>query len=104
MVVMELLRSKGLVPDISSGVSDVDFGIGPALRGDSMKVASALRSNGRSVDLVLEDKRMKWVFKHAERVGAGRLVLVMPEEWGDGKVRIKDLESGEEADVLFDEL
>ena len=47
---------------------------------------------------------MKWVFKHAERVGAGRLVLVMPEEWGDGKVRIKDLESGEEADVLFDEL
>ena len=104
MVVMELLSSKGLVPDIPSSVSDVVFSMGPELRGASMRVASSLRSKGHSVDLVLEDKRMKWVFKHAERVGAGRLVMVMPEEWSKGKVRIKELDSGEESDVSFDEL
>jgi histidyl-tRNA synthetase len=54
--------------------------------------------------LVLEDKRMKWVFRHAERSGAQRLVMVMPEEWGAGNVRIKDLESGEETDISFDDL
>ena len=104
MVVMELLSSKGLVPDIPSSVSDVVFSMGPELRGASMLVASSLRSKGHSVDLILEDKRMKWVFKHAERVGAGRLVMVMPEEWSKGKVRIKELDSGEESDVSFDEL
>lgn len=104
MVVMELLSSKGLVPDIPSSVSDVVFSMGPELRGASMRVASSLRSKGHSVDLVLEDKRMKWVFKHAERVGARRLVMVMPEEWSKGKVRIKELVSGEESDVSFDEL
>ena len=104
MVVMELLSSKGLVPDIPSSVSDVVFSMGPELRGASMRVASSLRSKGHSVDLVLEDKRMKWVFKHAERGGAGRLVMVMPEEWSKGKVRIKELDSGEESDVSFDEL
>ena len=69
-----------------------------------MSVASKLRESGRSVDLVLDDKRMKWAFKHADRTGAQRLVMVMPDEWSSGKVRIKDLDSGEESDVSFDDL
>ena len=47
---------------------------------------------------------MKWAFKHAERIGADRLVMVMPEEWKSEKVRIKDLHTGEESDVSFEEL
>ena len=104
MVVMELLAEKGLVPDLTNGVSDVVFGMGAELRGAAMQVASALRANGRSVDLVLEDKRMKWVFKHAERCGASRLVMVMPDEWAAGKVRIKDLGTGEESTVAVEDL
>ena len=41
---------------------------------------------------------MKWAFKHAERVGANRIILVAPEEWNEGKVRIKNLQTGEEID------
>ena len=41
---------------------------------------------------------MKWAFRHAERTGAQRLVMVMPEEWNEGKVRIKNLQTGEEID------
>ena len=76
MVVMELLADKGLLPELSTGVSDVVFGMGTELRGAAMQVAAKLRSAGRTVDLVLEDKKMKWVFKHAERCGATRLVMV----------------------------
>jgi histidyl-tRNA synthetase len=47
---------------------------------------------------------MKWAFKHAERTGAERLVLVMPNEWEEGKVRIKNLDSGEESDVAIGDL
>ena len=104
MVIMELLREKGLLPDISSRVSDVVFSMDESLRGAAMMVSSKLRDSGRTVDLVLEPKKMKWVFKHSERTGAERLVMVMPDEWQAGKVRIKDLKTGEESDTDFESL
>ena len=104
MVVMELLADKGLLPELSTGVSDVVFGMGTELRGAAMQVAAKLRSAGRTVDLVLENKKMKWVFKHAERCGATRLVMVMPDEWAEGKVRIKDLDIGEESTVAMEDM
>ena len=78
--------------------------MGTELRGAAMQVAAKLRSAGRTVDLVLEDKKMKWVFKHAERCGTTRLVMVMPDEWAEGKVRIKNLDYGEESTVAMDDL
>ena len=104
MVIMELLSEKGLLPDISSRVSDVVFSMNESLRGAAMEVSSKLRGAGRRVDLVLEPKKMKWVFKHAERTGTERLVMVMPAEWDSGKVRIKDLQTGEENDIEFKDL
>jgi len=104
MVIMELLSDKGLLPDISSRVSDVVFSMDESLRGAAMEVSSKLREAGRTVDLVLEPKKMKWVFKHAERTGADRLVMVMPAEWDSGKVRIKDLQTGEESNIDFKSL
>ena len=104
MVVMELLEAKGLVPKLHNGTQDIVFGMGSELRGAAMRVASSLRSGGRSVDLVLEDKKMKWVFRHAERLGAERLVMVMPDEWSNGNVKLKQLSTGEESEVPFEEL
>ena len=104
MVIMELLAEKGLVPELIGGVDDVVISLSPELRNAAMSVATSLRSTGKSVDLVLEDKRLKWAFKHAERSGAQRLVMVMPDEWKEGKVKIKDLESGEEIEVSVDSL
>ena len=104
MVIMELLAEKGLVPELIGGVDDVVISLSPELRNAAMSVATSLRNTGKSVDLVLEDKRLKWAFKHAERSGAQRLVMVMPDEWKEGKVKIKDLESGEEIEVSVDSL
>ena len=104
MVIMELLMDKGLVPDLASGNEDIVIALSEDLRPAAMSVAARLRASGRSVDLVLEDKRMKWAFRHAERSGAQRMVMVMPDEWAAGNVRIKELESGEESDVAVDDL
>ena len=104
MVIMELLNEKGLVPDLPSGNQDIVIAINEDLRSAAMSVATKLRASGRSVDLVLEDKRMKWAFRHAERTGAQRLVMVMPDEWAAGNVRIKELESGKESDVAVGDL
>ena len=104
MVIMELLNDKGLIPDLPSGNEDIVIAIDENLRAAAMSVATKLRASGRTVDLVLEDKRMKWAFRHAERTGAQRLVMIMPDEWAAGNVRIKELESGEESDVAVSDL
>ena len=104
MVIMELLADKDLLPELLSGVEDVVIPLSSDLRNVAVKVASVLRSSDRLVDLVLDDKKMKWAFKHAERIGATRIVIVGKEEWSRQKIKIKDLETGEETELSIEDL
>ncbi len=104
MVIMELLSEKGLVPELISGVDDIVLPLNQDLRGIAVKAASSLRSSDRTVDLVLDDKKIKWAFKHAERTGARRLVLIAPDEWSRKMIKVKDLETGEESEVSIEDL
>jgi len=104
MVIMDLLAERKLIPDLLNVIDDIVVPLNPDLRNVAVMVASSLRVSGRMVDLVLEDKKMKWVFKHAERIGAKRLVLLAPEEWSRKKVKIKDLETGEESEVSLSDI
>ena len=104
MVIMELLVEKGLVPGLVSGIDDIVIPLNPDLRNVAVRVAASLRDSDRTVDLVLEDKKMKWVFKHAERIGAKRLVLVAPDEWSRKKIKVKDLETGDESEISLDDI
>jgi len=104
MVIMELLSDRGLLPTISSRCQDVVISLSEDLRPAAMIVASKLRENGRAVDIILENKKLKWAFRHADRIGASRLVMIMPEEWNSGMVKIKNLDSGDENDISIDDL
>jgi histidyl-tRNA synthetase len=75
-----------------------------ALRPAACGVVARLRAAGRSVELLLEPKKMKAVFKAAERSNARRLLLVGGEEWGRGAVAVKDLASREQREVPVEQL
>ena len=98
-VIVELLSEKGLLPELPRRFDDVVFPFSAELRPAAMEVADRLRKAGRSVDLVLEERRMKWAFRHADSCGASRLVLVAPDEWERGLVKVRDLVTGEEREV-----
>ncbi|KAL6654977.1 hypothetical protein ACP70R_005803 [Stipagrostis hirtigluma subsp. patula] len=102
-VIVELLKEKGLLPDMSRQIDDIVFPLDEELEGPASSIASSLRKKGRAVDLV-EDKRLKWVFKHAERINASRLILVGNSEWERGMVRVKILSTREEFEVKAGEL
>jgi len=104
MVIMELLKDKNLLPQLLSGVEDIVIALDPELKNVAVKVASVLRDSDRLVDLVLENKKIKWAFKHAERVGANRIIIVAPEEWNRQKIKVKDLQSGEEFETTLEEI
>ena len=106
-VIMELVKDKGLLPESlkSGNVDDLVYPMNAALRPAAMGIAARLRAAGRSVDLVIEDgKKPKWAFKHAERCGASRVVLIGEKEWEQGVVRVKDLATREETDVKPEDL
>ena len=104
MVIMELLAEKDLIPELVSDIDDIVIPLNSDLRNAAVMVAASLRNSGRTVDLVLEDKKMKWAFKHAERIGAARLVLLAPDEWSRKMVKIKDLDTGEESEISLSDI
>ena len=104
-VIVELLKEKGLLPAPAHEVQDVVFCMSESLRPVAGKAASQLRGKGRTVDVVLaEGKKLKWAFKHAERVAAEQLVLVGEREWEQGCVSVKSLAEREQRDIPIDEL
>ena len=104
MVIMELLAEKDLIPELVSDIDDTVIPLNSDLRNAAVMVAASLRNSGRTVDLVLEDKKMKWVFKHVERVGAKSLVLLAPDEWSRKMVKVKDLDTGEESEISLNDI
>jgi histidyl-tRNA synthetase len=99
-VIVELLKMTDKLPSLSrTEVQAVVFPFDEQLRETAMGAAAALRGAGMATDLVLDKKKTKWAFKHAERLGAEYLVFIAPSEAAEGNARIKDLASGEEEDV-----
>ncbi|KAF4704788.1 hypothetical protein FOZ62_025952, partial [Perkinsus olseni] len=90
-VIYELLLERGLLPDIPHRV-------------DFVVAAYKGMSGGATVDMMLEaGKRVDKQFRYADRVGADKIAFVAPSEWEAGKVRIKDLRTGDsEARVQID--
>ncbi|POO01732.1 Histidine-tRNA ligase [Trema orientale] len=103
-VVVELLKEKGLLPELSLQVDNIVCALDHDLQGAAATVASILRDKGQSVDLVLENKPLKWVFKRAARINADRLILVGSSEWQRGMVSVKILSTGEQREIKLDEL
>ena len=103
-VIFELLKDRSLIPQLRSEVDDVVFAFDATLRPAAIEVAQLLRGTGRTVDLILEEKKMKWAFRRADQSGAARLVLLAPDEWAAGKVRVKELGSGTEKNLTLQEL
>lgn len=91
-------------PKPHAQVDDVVAVMDESLRPAACGVAAKLRASGRRVELLLEPRKMKGVFKAAERCGAARLLLVGGEEWSRGAVAVKDLASREQSEVPVDQL
>lgn len=94
-VIVELLKMKNLLPDLSKNdVNVLVYAMTPELRSSAIQVATALRNNSVKTDLVIQNKKSKWVFQRADKLGIPLVVLVAPEELKDNKVVVKNLATG----------
>ncbi|KAK9733379.1 hypothetical protein RND81_04G064100 [Saponaria officinalis] len=103
-VIIELLKEKSLLPELDLNIENIVCSLDPELQGAAALVASTLRQKGQSVDLVLENKPLKWVFKRATRINARRLILIGKTEWEKSMVAVKILSTGEQYEISLQEL
>ena len=96
-VVVELLKDKGILPNLPKSVDFVVAAFNESMQGAAMKTTALMRDGGAQVDLLLEPKKkVANTFDYANRAGARYIVFVAPAEWEKGTVRVKDLRLGEE--------
>ena len=103
MVIGELLEDKNLWPDLPRPLDDIVFALGEDQRAAAIAVATRLRGEGRRVELVLGQPKLKRAMADADRAGAGRIWLLGPDEVERGMARVRDLASGEEREEPLSE-
>jgi len=62
----------------------------------AVRIAKALRNQGFSVETDLLKRSLEKQFKYAHRIGARRVIIIGEEELKEGKVKVRDMESGKE--------
>jgi histidyl-tRNA synthetase len=104
-VIVELLKERNVLPTFeNAGIDTVVFAMDQDLYNVAVDVATRLRQAGQRVDVVLESKKPKWVFKHADRIGAKYCLIVGADEYANGEVSMKDLQAGEQEKIKIDSL
>lgn len=103
VVLTELLRDLGRLPDVAPSVDYFIAVIGEELRPRALELAGRLRRAGHSVAYPLKRQAVRKQFKAAETEGALEVVVLAPDEVARGEVVVRDMRSGAERIVSLDD-
>jgi histidyl-tRNA synthetase len=104
VVLAELLGEKGLHPPAPRRIDVFVVPIGVEMLPVARQIVRELRRRGVAAEAPYGTLRVGKALKAASQAGAARAVLVGPEEWGQGRVKVRDLDSGVEKLVGVEEL
>ncbi len=97
VVLAELLKDLGKLPPTPPRIDILVVPIGDEMLAPARQVVRKLRLAGERAEAPFSSMKVAKAFQAAEASGARRVVLVGPDEWREGKVKVKDLASREEA-------
>ncbi|MCK4550854.1 MAG: histidine--tRNA ligase, partial [Candidatus Aenigmarchaeota archaeon] len=66
---------------------------------EAIKIAQGLRNKGFSCEIDLMGRNFSNQMKYANKRGAKNLVIVGPKDFAEGKVTLKDMQTGKEQKV-----
>jgi histidyl-tRNA synthetase len=104
VVLSELLKDRGLLPQPDWQLDCYVVIADETLRGAALNLAHELRDAGVSVDYAFTETKVGKQFQNASALGARFAVVVGAEEWKSGAVKLKNLARGEETTVGIAEL
>jgi histidyl-tRNA synthetase len=78
--------------------------MGDDAKAKAFALSNQLRRAGVSCDLDHMDRGIKSQFKYADKIGAKFVGVIGSSELEAGVIKIKDMSTGEEKEVKFDDL
>src|SRR5690606_12381049 len=104
VVLAELLRERGLLPEYTQGIETHIVAVTAAERPLQRKVAASLRARGEAVAYSLRAASLKAQLKEADARGAARVVLLGPDEVAAGVAQVREMRTGEQRTVSLESL
>ncbi|HKP94647.1 MAG TPA: histidine--tRNA ligase [Fibrobacteria bacterium] len=108
VVLADLLREKNLMP---SGREPLDYYLVDVAPAETrlpnpqlLLLAQKLRAEGRRVGYSLSGEKVKKQMSQANDQGAGRVLFFGSDKGAEGAYEVKDLESGEQSVLAFEDL
>jgi histidyl-tRNA synthetase len=99
VVLGELLRDRGLLPDGRQSVDTFVVALADEQRALLLRVAQALRARGESVLYSLKPAAVGKQLKEADARGARRVVLLGPDEVARGVAAVRTMSTGEQQEL-----
>jgi histidyl-tRNA synthetase len=99
---MLALKAEGRTVGVTSAVDVFAVPLGDAAKLELVKVVAALRAKGVRADLAYGDRGLKGAMRAADRSGASVALVAGDRDIEAGTVGVKDLSTGEQADVAAD--
>lgn len=103
VVIGELLRGRGLIPETPSRTDYWVAGEDDALTPQVMSVAAELRKRDKSVEYSLKPQQLSRQLKSAATAGASHAVLLKHDGFAAGEVTVRDLQAGTERAVSLED-
>src|SRR5215831_16974059 len=104
VVLLELLKARGLLPKFDAGLDVLVMIEDETLSADSLKLIHDLRSHGVSVEYSLTKAKSDKQFKRAQELKAKRTVRLERSPSGDLNAKLKDLKTREERTLGLEQL
>ncbi len=104
VVLTELLREHRLLPQPRPEIDCFVAWLGDEARRQALRATQTLRAAGLSAVYDFRERRLGNQLKTAHQLGARRAVIIGPDEVRSRQARIRDMSSGDERLVAFDQL
>ena len=78
--------------------------LGKEARGRAYRLVDDLRKQGIIVETDYMDRSVKAQMKYANKLGARKTVIIGSQELEENRVRVKDMETGEQTEVSLDQI
>lgn len=101
-----ILEWKGLIPEpkLRPEVYVIPIGKEQELRKAAIRVVSSFRRAGIKADHELTGRKLRKALDYAGRLGVPYVVLIGKRDLAEGKVTVRDMESGEQRSVELDKV
>ena len=103
--IYDLMEDQNLFPQNIEKTLDVLFvNFGEKEAGYCLGLLAQLRANEISSELYPDSAKMKKQMKYANEKGARKVVMIGETEMAENKLTVKDMETGEQANITLAEL